>query len=217
MLTIFNLDNVFHVHTLFLCISIDENTGHSLTRCQGSQAFGQESNIDYLVDYGPPSMLRVQGAILHHSSGELLVDLQEQETSFDVKIVTNPDSTDNINEKELCCNKTKSTQTCVNSTVCCRCSLVVNSRETFDECNHDKRMYSKNSESGECLIFSNQNFTPSEDQRRQLEILANEACMVTGPKNLPEKTSGNIRENITKSTYQDIFKEIFMILHTAHN
>ena len=187
-----------------------------MTRCQRRQVFGQESNIEYLDDYGPPSMFRVPGAILHHSSGELLVDLQEQETFFDVKIVTNQDSTDNINEKELSFNKTKSTQTCANSTVCSRCSLIVNGRETFEEC-HDKRMDSKNNESEEFMIFSNRNFTPSEDQRKQLEILANEAGMATGSKNLPEKTSGNIRENITKSTYQDIFKEIFMILHTAHN
>ena len=188
-----------------------------MTRCQRRQVFGQESNIEYLDDYGPPSMFRVPGAILHHSSGELLVDLQEQETFFDVKIVTNQDSTDNINEKELSFNKTKSTQTCANSTVCSRCSLIVNGRETFEECNHDKRMHSKNNEPGECLIFSNRNFTPSEDQRRQLETLANEAGMATGSKNMPEKMPGNIREDITKSTYQDIFKEIFMILHTAHN
>ena len=162
-------------------------------------------------------MLRVQGAILHHSPGELLVDLQEQETSFDVKLLTNQDSTDNINENEVSFSETKSTQTSVNSTVCCRCSLVDTVKENVEECNHDKGMPFKNNDSGECLIFSNRNFTPSEDQRRQLEILANEAGITTGSKNLAEKTSGNVREDITKSTYQDIFKEIFMILHTAHN
>ena len=186
------------------------------------------TNQDFIEDYGPQSMIIVSNHTRTCSTTKVLSSKSNQRSLCDLQ--------QKYQEDDIVRNKlhaklsvaTKSTQTQMENLSCYRCALVIKDVEASKEKSPNnaktKRIIKSKSTSEIKDIFSNPDFTPTKEQMNQLQKFVQETdnpCKSPTLQNVTETTTEKASiHNKSKedgNSYKEIFKEIFLILHNAHN
>ena len=175
------------------------------------------------IDYGPPSMLLIPDVMSPFSSTMMPPVMQKEQILNGLKSNLDKNDTLHKNECEARVLETKSTEISIEKRLCYRCALTTKDvKDYYRTFSSDEVATKTMKKSKSEMLFSNPNFTPTEEQRNQLEELAQDRkspskspCLSSAAAASCKLSRAN-KENLN-SSYKEIFQEIFHILHKAQN
>ena len=187
----------------------DLNIRNRRTKLYSMEGYGPHSMI--IVDE-PVEQISEDGETKYHPNNEGCLKFKSLfDDSCKNKIYNG--STGNV--------ATKCTQTPVERRMCYRCALVIQDVKVAQEDKDIDPLYETHRKDTKVdFNFSNDMRTPTEVPNNQLELLAQEVGV---PSKSPSLSSFSISRHTSNysiaenSGYKEIFKEIFLILHNAHN